>query len=108
MEGEGRSSTGLDETVAGLLCYLFGFVTGIIFLAIEKESRFVRFHAMQSTVTFLGVFVLLIIFGWVPLLGGVIWIGSLILWLFLMVGALRGKEYELPVVGKMAREKANK
>ncbi len=108
MEQQGRSSTGLDETVAGLLCYLFGFVSGIIFLAIEKESRFVKFHAMQSTVTFLAVFVLLIIFGWIPLLGTLIWLGSLILWLFLMVGALRGKESELPVVGKMAREKASK
>jgi uncharacterized membrane protein len=108
MEEKGRSSTGLDENVAGLLCYLFGFITGIIFLAIEKESRFVKFHAMQSTVAFLGIFVMLIIFGWVPLLGTLIWIGSLILWLFLMVNALRGRHYELPLVGKMAAEKANK
>ena len=108
MEEKGRSSTGLDESVAGLLCYLFGFITGIIFLALEKESRFVKFHAMQSTIAFLGIFVLLIIFGWIPLLGTLIWVGSLFLWLFLMVNALRGKEYELPIVGKMAAEKANK
>ena len=108
MEEKGRSSTGLDESVAGLLCYLFGFITGIIFLALEKESRFVRFHAMQSTIAFLGIFVLLIIFGWIPLLGTLIWVGSLFLWLFLMVNALRGKEYELPIVGKMAAGKANK
>ncbi len=108
MEERGKSSTGLDETVAGLFCYLFGFVTGIIFLAVEKESRFVKFHAMQSTVTFLGLFVMLLILGWIPLIGTLVWIGSLILWLFLMVEALRGKEYELPIVGKMAREKAHK
>jgi len=108
MEEKGRSSTGLDESVAGFLCYLFGFITGIIFLALEKESRFVKFHAMQSTIAFLGIFVLLIIFGWIPLLGTLIWVGSLFLWLFLMVNALRGKEYELPIVGKMAAGKANK
>jgi len=108
MEEQRRSSTGLDESVAGLLCYMLGFVTGIIFLIVEKESRFVKFHAMQSTVTFLGVFVILVVFGWIPLLGTLIWIGSLVLWLFLMVNALRGKQYELPIVGKMAAEKANK
>ena len=56
MEKKERSSTGLDENVAGFLCYLFGFVTGIVFLVVEKESRFVKFHAMQSTITFLGLF----------------------------------------------------
>ena len=106
MEEKGRSSTGLDETVAGMLCYLFGFISGIIFLIVEKESRFVRFHAMQSTIAFLGIFVLLLIFAWIPLLGGLVWIGSLILWLFLMVNALRGKQYQLPIVGKMAEEKS--
>jgi uncharacterized membrane protein len=87
---------------------MFGFVTGIIFLIVEKESRFVKFHAMQSTITFLGVFVILVVFGWVPLLGLLIWIGALVLWLFLMVNALRGKMVELPVVGKWAAEKAMK
>jgi len=108
MGEQGRSSTGLDESVAGLFCYMFGFVTGIIFLIVEKESRFVKFHAMQSTITFLGVFVILVVFGWVPLLGLLIWIAALVLWLFLMVNALRGKMVELPVVGKWAAEKAMK
>jgi uncharacterized membrane protein len=108
MEEKDRSSTGLDENVAGLFCYLFGFITGIIFLILEKKSRFVKFHAMQSTIAFLGIFVLLIIFGWIPLIGTLIWILSLILWLFLMIDALRGRQYELPIVGKWAKEKAEK
>lgn len=105
MEERGRSSTGLDENVAGLLCYLLGFITGIIFLIVEKESRFVKFHAKQSTITFLGIFVILVLFGWVPLIGLLIWVLSLILWLLLMVKALQGKRYLLPIVGKMAEEK---
>lgn len=105
-QGE-QSSTGLDENVAGFFCYLLGFVTGILFLVLEKKSRFVKFHAKQSTITFLGVFFLLIVFGWIPVIGSVIWILGVILWLFLMIKAIRGERYSLPIVGKMAEEKAN-
>jgi uncharacterized membrane protein len=103
-----RSSTGLDENVAGFFCYLLGFITGIIFLAVEKKSSFVKFHAMQSTITFLSLFVISFILGLIPIIGLLvypIWILSLILWLLLMIKALRGERYSLPIVGKMADEK---
>ena len=108
MEEKGRSSTGLEENVAGFLCYILGFITGIVFLVVEKRSSFVRFHAMQSTITFLGLFVISMILGVIPILHLLvypIWILSLILWLILMVKALRGERYLLPIVGKMAEEK---
>ena len=105
MEERGRSSTGLDENVAGFFCYLLGFITGIVFLVVEKESGFVKFHAKQSTITFLGLFVLTLAFGWIPVLGALIFIFSLVLWLILMVKALRGEKYRLPIVGKLAEEK---
>jgi uncharacterized membrane protein len=108
MEERERSSTGLEENVAGFLCYLFGFITGIVFLVVEKRSRFVRFHAMQSTITFLGLFVISMILGVIPILHLLvfpIWILSLVLWLVLMIKALRGERYVLPIVGKMAEEK---
>jgi uncharacterized membrane protein len=105
MEGKDQSSTGLDENVAGLLCYLLGFITGIVFLVIEKKSNFVKFHAKQSTITFLGLFVISLIIGWIPVIGTLILILSLILWLVLMIKALQGKRYSLPIVGKMAEEK---
>jgi uncharacterized membrane protein len=111
VEEKQTSSTGLDENVAGFLCYLFGFITGIVFLAVEKKSRFVKFHAMQSTITFLSLFVITIIIGWIPIIGLLvypIWILSLILWLILMIKALRGERYSLPIVGKMAEEKLAK
>ena len=106
MEDEKRSSTGLDENVAGLLCYLLGFITGIIFLILEKKSDYIKFHAKQSTITFLGIFVILVIFGWVPIINILISIFSLILWLFLMIKALQGKRYSLPIVGKIAEGKS--
>ncbi len=105
MEEREKSSTGLEENVAGFLCYLLGFVTGIVFLIVEKQSRFVKFHAKQSTITFLGLFVISAILGWVPVIGVLVWIFSLFLWLLLMIKALQGKRYALPIVGKMIEEK---
>jgi uncharacterized membrane protein len=108
MEEKERSSTGLDENVAGFLCYLLGFITGIVFLVVEKKSRFVKFHAMQSTITFLGLLVVKIILGMIPIINLLvlpILILSLILWLLLMIKALQGERYLLPIVGKMAEEK---
>ncbi len=111
MEGREKSSTGLDENVAGFLCYLAFFVTGIIFLMIEKKSNFVRFHAMQSTITFLGLFVIMGVINFIPIINLLITpllcILGLILWFILMVKALQGKRYALPIVGKMADEKGN-
>jgi uncharacterized membrane protein len=109
VEEKQTSSTGLDENVAGFLCYLFGFITGIVFLAVEKKSRFVKFHAMQSTITFLSLFVITIIIGWILIIGLLvypIWILSLILWLILMIKALRGERYSLPIVGNIAEGKS--
>jgi len=109
MQEKERSSTGLDENVAGFLCYLFWFITGIIFLVVEKKSGFVKFHAKQSTITFLSLFVIKIVISWIPIINLLvlpILILSFILWLVLMIKALQGKRYSLPIVGKMAEEKS--
>lgn len=105
------SSTGLDPKVAGLLCYLLGFVTGIIFLVLEKQSRFVKFHAMQSTVVFVAVIVINLVLSWIPIIG---WLASIIitpltfiLWIVLMLMALQGKMYKLPYIGDWAEQQAN-
>jgi uncharacterized membrane protein len=105
MEEKEQSSTGLEENVVGFFCYLLGFITGIVFLVVEKKSSFVKFHAKQSTITFLGLFVILVVIGWVPVLGTLVWIFTLILWLVLMIKALQGKRYSLPIVGKLAEGK---
>jgi uncharacterized membrane protein len=108
MDEKERTSTGLEENVAGFLCYLLGFITGIVFLVVEKKSSFVKFHAMQSTITFLGLFVIMGVLSFIPIVNLLIvpiWILSLIVWLILMVKALRGERYSLPIVGKMAEEK---
>lgn len=103
MEEHEKSSTGLDENVAGFLCYLFGFISGIIFLIIEKRSGFVKFHARQSTLAFLSLFVISMILGMIPIINLLLlplWILVLALWLLLMIKALQGKRYALPIVQK--------
>lgn len=104
-----KTSIGLEENIAGLLCYLLGWVTGIIFLIIEKESKFVRFHAIQSIATFLPLMIISWIFILIPFIGIVIsWFCSLlglILWIILMIKAYQGEMYELPIVGEFAKEK---
>ncbi len=98
--------TSSNENVRGALAYFLGIITGIVFLIVEKNSRFVRFHAMQSTITFGILFVLNFIIGWVPLLGAIlgsiISLASVVLWFVLMYEAYSGKMYKLPVIGDMA------
>lgn len=99
-----KKGTGLPKNTAAALCYLLGWVTGIVFLLIEKEDKDVRFHAMQSVVTF-GILTLasfVPVIGW--MLSPFLMIVAFVLWLVLMVKAYQGAEFELPVVGKLARQ----
>lgn len=104
------SSTGLDPNLAGLLCYLLGLITGIVFLIIEKESRFVRFHAYQSLAVFGALFVLSLIAGFIPVIGKLIGIllapVGLIVWILLMVKAYQGERYKIPLAGDWAEEQS--
>lgn len=105
-----KTSTGFDANVAAALSYLVGFVTGIIFLLVEKDNRFVRFHAMQSTLLFIGIVLVDILLQVVPLLGALLVVFIVIplsafLWLFMMFKAYQGEEYKLPLVGQMAADR---
>jgi uncharacterized membrane protein len=107
-----KTSMGLEENIAGLLCYVLGWITGIVFLVLEKENKFVRFHAMQSIATFLPLMVIVwiinLIFMWIPFISWaistLIWILVLILWLILMFKAYQGEMYKLPIVGDFAEK----
>ena len=104
------STTGLDPKLAGLLCYVFGFVSGAVFIIVEQKNRDVRFHAYQSTLTFGFLFVLSWVAAWVPgvgwIVGLLIWPFSFVLWLVLMWKAFEGERFKLPVVGEWATERA--
>ena len=97
-----------NENVFGAICYLLGFITGIIFLLVEEKNRFVRFHAMQSTILFGGLFVLSAVVGIIPLLGwlvsSLLSILGLILWVVCMFKAFQGERYHVPYVGDLAEQ----
>ena len=112
------TSTGLAPNVAGALAYLLGPITGILFLVLEKENRFVRFHAAQSvvlSVVWIALSIVLSVLGAilaaVPILGWlvsllislVVGFGFFVLWLVLMFRAYQGAEWEVPVAGAQAR-----
>ena len=101
----GKSSTGIQPNVAALLAYLVGFVSGIVFFLIEKENKFVRFHAMQSMGLSGGLFVLGLVLGFLPVLGGLMILLNLlglVLWVVCMVKAYQEAWFKLPVIGDFA------
>ena len=110
-EAKGKTSTGLEQNVAGLLCYVLWWVTGIIFLMLEKENKFVRFHAIQSIVVFGPITVVLIILSFLGRIGSILGyiFGALafILWIVLMVKAYQGQMYKIPVAGDIAAKSSN-
>ncbi|MGC2637883.1 MAG: DUF4870 domain-containing protein [Acidobacteriaceae bacterium] len=105
----------MKENVAGLLCYVLGWVTGLIFLLIDKRP-FVRFHAAQSIVVFGTLFIIRMVlsYGWAgfhgygvftvwSLVSLVVGLVTLILWIVLMVTAFQGKRFEIPVAASLAK-----
>ena len=125
-----KTSMNLEENVAGLICYLGLWVTGIIFFLMEGKNKTVRFHAMQSIITFLPLTILasiLTTFGAVSYqyhtvygvsyptnaspsitwyIGMVIWAITGITWLILMFKTYQGEKFKLPIVGDIAEKHA--
>ena len=127
----GKSSTGLDENVAALLSYIFNWVSGLIFFLIEKDSRLVRFHAMQSILLSAGAIILGIVLwvAWVVIaiilammsdvlasIGGlliglvilVFYVAILAAWIMCLIKAYQGQYFKLPVIGNFAEKFSQK
>lgn len=101
------AGTGLPKNTAAALSYVLGWLSGIVFLLIEKDP-FVRFHAMQSTLTFglLTVLSFVPIIGWA--LSPLLMIVGFVLWLVLIFKAYQGEEFKLPMVGNFAQKQLKK
>ncbi|WP_055666604.1 DUF4870 domain-containing protein [Desnuesiella massiliensis] len=111
-ENKIKSSLGMDENVAGLFSYLLGFITGIIFFILEKESKFVKFHAMQSIILSAVLTVLYGILGFIPIIGWIILLLlpliTMILWIVLMIKAYKNEYFKLPIIGDLAEKYSGK
>ena len=111
---------GLDENVAGLLCYVLGWITGLIFFLIDKRP-FVRFHAIQSIGMSIALFAVYLVIGVLftmlhfmsmgflalaiyPLLGLLVFA----LWIFMMYKAYQHEKFMLPIIGPIAANMAGK
>jgi uncharacterized membrane protein len=126
-----KSSTGLDENIAALLSYVFNWISGLVFFLIEKDSRLVRFHAMQSLILsivfFVGMFALYFLWfvlaivasqisGLLGTLVGlvfglvifVVFIACVIGWILGMIKAFQGQYFKLPVIGNFAEKFSTK
>jgi uncharacterized membrane protein len=102
-----KTATGLDENVAGLLCYVGWWVSGIIFLILEPQNKFVRFHSLQSIIVFGIITVAASILRWIPpsgWLGGIVGLIGIALWIVLMVKAYQGEKFKLPWAGNVAEK----
>jgi len=117
----GKTSTGIEPNVAALLSYVVGWVTGLIFFLIEKDNKFVRFHAMQSIIVFGGLTAVMVIlsilvsilfmarlyfiFPLFRMINVLLWLAGLILWIVLMIKAYQGEHFKLPIAGDIADKK---
>ncbi len=107
-----KTVLGVTENLEALLCYAVGWITGLIFLLLEKDNAYVRFHALQSLVGFGVLHVASMVIIIIPLLGFLLslLIGALsfVLWIVLMVKAYKGEKYKLPVVGDFVEKQLTK
>jgi uncharacterized membrane protein len=122
-----KSSTGLDENIAALLSYILGWVSGLVFFLIEKDSRLVRFHAMQSLLfnvvaavvgiaLWIVLFVVFLVVSQVSgTLAGLLSLVSVLVWLVFLIAifagfvlclvkAFQGQYFKLPIIGNFAEK----
>jgi uncharacterized membrane protein len=107
------SAPGLNDNVAGALCYFGGVVTGIIFLILApyNQSKTVRFHAFQSIFLSVAWIVLWMVLGIIThgllfFLSPLVGIAGLVLWLYMMYSTFNNKKVKLPVIGDLAEKQA--
>ena len=109
-----KTSSGLQENIAGILCYIFG-IASIFFLLTEKENKTVRFHAIQSLCLYVAIFAIAIVVGILcaifiaiklGIISGLLWlvfvIGIFIVLVLLLIRTYQGNLWKLPVIGNMA------
>ena len=106
---QGKSSLGIEANIAALLSYFLGLVSGVIIYALEKNSKFVRFHAMQSMVVFACFFILGVLLKILPIIGWpllmLLGMAQVLLWIILMIKAYKGEYFKLPFAGDIAERR---
>lgn len=119
----GATASGLADNAAGALCYLLGFISGILFLVVPpyNQNRNVRFHAFQSiffhlswVIAWIAVTIVTLPLNALPILGPMLsvlfhfalWAGGVIVWIYLMFKTYNGQKIVLPIIGPLAEKQA--
>jgi len=108
-----KSSTGMESQIAVLVAYLFSWVSGLVIYLIEKENKFVKYHAMQALIIgIIDVIILIVcfgIFGWIPfvnilflVIGWLALAACLGFKIVAIVKAFKGEVYRIPGISKLA------
>ncbi len=109
-QDQGNTSLGIKANIAALLAYAVGWVTGLVFFLLEKENKFVRFHALQSLIVFGVLTVVPIVLMVIPVLGWIllpfVYLAELALWIVLMIKAYQGEKFKIPYAGDFAEKTA--
>src|SRR5262245_13092823 len=105
---QNTSGLGIPANIAATLAYVFGAISGLVMLMIERDNQFVRFHAWQSVFTFLGALLISLLLASFPVVGWLLNIafsaGLVALWVLLMLKAFAGEKFKLPYVGEIAEK----
>lgn len=99
-----KSLFGLDENIVAALSYVCGPVTGFIALVMEKDNKFVRFHAMQSVIGLGILMILSFVLSFVPVIGTIVSVAVGIVAIFLFIQAFQGKKFKLPIIGDVVEK----
>jgi uncharacterized membrane protein len=105
----GKTSTGMQPEVEALLSYVLGIISGIVIFLIEKENKYVRFHALQSIFISIALMVIQTVLAitvvgvlLIPFVGLV----GLVLWVLLMIKSWQGERFKVPMIGDWAEKSA--
>lgn len=100
-----------DRNIVAAICYIpvFSVVISLVILFVEKEDRFIRFHALQAFLISLIYYLAVFLFGGIPFFGGIIsgliFVLAIIIWLWGMLSAYRGQILKLPVIGNFVEKR---
>jgi uncharacterized membrane protein len=114
------SSTGLSPHTASILCYAAAWLSALIFLALERDSRLVRFHALQATfalgglcliaagcgaLTVLSAFFSTTMFAFFAVASEIAWVATVVVWLIALVCVARNASWRMPLVARFAERR---
>jgi uncharacterized membrane protein len=116
-------SSGMTDNVAAALCYLAGWITGVLFLVLDpyNKNKTIRFHAFQSIfmcVAWIALWIVVSILSavllFIPIIGHLFLLllyavagpGIFIVWLVLMYKAYNNEKWVLPIIGPLAEKQA--